>query len=476
MKCTKCGRNVKGHDRPWGELCTLTPLTPEEMSILDEEQKSAAAHMTNTTESEFSFSRGLELDRTTTITSSSAPIQTPVGNTISSQAGALGSASAGVSGSAAGIVTESHENVHHTAITAQTQALTSLAQEMGRMALAMEALSNATQNNQAPQPSRPPVVHPMLQTYSRDPPSSGTSTADLTMQVPSLGDAVSPPGAAHPTMSWQPQPTAEAAATDSKVLIGGAQISRKVVESAVRGEYIILSEFLPNPETQIAPQHLEASVSENGLIEFKQKAPKKAIESFFAWLTAFTNLEEILVSRKPEIYPKLVAYRRFIQQCDKKYTWPSVRAYDCRYRAELAKQHSLEYQKVDLELFSEIFDAGALKNTRRCFRCKSYDHVIQRCPFPEAQAMEKEKTGSQTTEICLKYNEGRCNYPLCRRSHMCKQCKGPSPFIRCTCHPPVGGTYTNSSTSIPAYAPTPNHQAYNPGYNQRYNTGPSRPQ
>jgi hypothetical protein len=210
-------------------------------------------------------------------------------------------------------------------------------------------------------------------------------------------------------------------------------VAKRTTEGALRGEYIQLAEFLPCPDQHLPSQQLEATVSLDGGIVFKQKQSKKAIDSFSSWLTAFTNFEEIIARAKPELYCQLIAYRRFIQQSDEKYNWSAVRAYDCRFRAHLGKTHSFDYHIVNMQLFSEVFDVISLKATRKCFRCEALDHIASNCPFREGNPLEEKKTDKET-EICNKFNEGKCYFSSCRRIHVCRQCQGPSPHVSCPCN------------------------------------------
>ena len=65
---------------------------------------------------------------------------------------------------------------------------------------------------------------------------------------------------------------------------------------------------------------------------------------------------------KPELYASLSEYRLLIQECDKKYNWTSVFAYDVRFRCRLAASPvSFSFGCIDSELFVTILDAVAVK-------------------------------------------------------------------------------------------------------------------
>jgi hypothetical protein len=434
MRCSKCGRVTKGHEKPWGELCTLTPLTAEELEKSKEEEERSK-------QEEISVGEASHL-------------------------GAGAQQAVGANDAAMGV-------------------LASLAKEMGHMALAVEAMAQHSGHQAHSQTSDStstsnashhiPLVHTHPQTsplgahlaqvqsvvlgpssvpsaatsYSHTTPTS-TLAAHLGQVPAAMQQPAAPPILPHASiLECQP--------SEGKVIVGGAVISRKVVESAKRGEYIVLGDFLPAPETQLSTnyQELEASVAINGTLELKPKRNRKVVDSFYTWLTAFNNFEELLVDHKPDIYASMVAYRRFIQQCDKKYLWSAVQAYDCRFRADLSRSNSFEYQTVDIRLFSEIFDAGSLKNGRKCFRCKSFDHIATNCPFQEGQALEKMEKTMFSKEVCFKFNEDNCSFQACRRAHVCRQCRGPHPQSRCPGYTPgVGPPSVNMPRPPPPQALT----------------------
>ena len=226
-------------------------------------------------------------------------------------------------------------------------------------------------------------------------------------------------------------------------LPAGVKITQKTKDAALRGEFVNLSEFLQFAESAVS-NDLEPSV-QNGILTFAPRKPKKCIESFHSWLMAWNSYEQLLISEKPELYNRLVCYRRFIQSCDVKFMWHATYSYDCRFRAKLAQAHSFQYDQIDYDLYITIFDTTAVRrNAKTCFRCKSLEHSVQDCPFPSRNPMEENKKGQKgktserwfhnNTEGCNNYQSGKCVFPGCKRAHVCRQCRGSDPFYKCaTC-------------------------------------------
>ena len=88
----------------------------------------------------------------------------------------------------------------------------------------------------------------------------------------------------------------------------------------------------------------------------------------------------------------LVTYRETIQAACRKFNWSSVYIYDQKFRAQLAESRYLSYDSIDHDLYVTIFNTDALRSDAiRCFRCKSYDHVVIQCPFPARPAEKQAK-------------------------------------------------------------------------------------
>ncbi len=208
---------------------------------------------------------------------------------------------------------------------------------------------------------------------------------------------------------------------------GGSKISDSTYKNAISGEFINLEEFV-------------SSISREGEAN---EGKYKVLDNFYVWLRAWNEFEKLIMIVQPQLYSKLSAYRRFIQSIDKKYNWPAIHSYDIRFRTELARVKSFDYDHQNNDLVVTILDATAVKgDLSRCFRCKSVEHVVQACPFPAhmvpVEAIPKEnkikpfRWYHQGTEGCNNFNAGNCNYAQCNRAHVCKGCRSATPYVRCS--------------------------------------------
>lgn len=221
-------------------------------------------------------------------------------------------------------------------------------------------------------------------------------------------------------------------------------ISDKIALTALRGEYVMLDEFLTQYNFDINDEEYKSVVDSDGNVTVKPKKRKRVINSFARWEEAYTNYERLMVYYGGyEMYDQMVRYRVYIASVNRKYKWQAVAMYDARHRLDLAGRHSCRFAELNSDLANTILDSTAIKlNAPRCPRCSAYDHVeVAECPFPAraaAAASKKPQTlfgglGATATEICNNFNEGKCKWnEKCRRIHMCIRCKGPHPARECT--------------------------------------------
>lgn len=219
----------------------------------------------------------------------------------------------------------------------------------------------------------------------------------------------------------------------------------KHVAQAIDGEFVHLSDFLPNIEYMSGEME---PIVDNGTFRLRPKKARKFIDSFSVWSRAWNAYEKVLMTHHADKYNKFATYRELIQSCDTKYQWHAVSTYDIRFRSELATRKSFDYDKIDTMLFTTIFDATAIKTTARsCLRCKSYDHFVSNCPFPAETSRHPQTSGNDQKprdrrkpqeqwfangkEGCNNFQKGNCNYAGCTRAHVCRQCKGPDPLYKC---------------------------------------------
>ena len=219
------------------------------------------------------------------------------------------------------------------------------------------------------------------------------------------------------------------------------------IRAALKGEFIYLEHFLLN--LVVSPEgegELCQFRGEDGNIMFKPRRSKRKIFNLQSWLEAWNNYERLMINyhRSFELYEHMSEYRSFICNCDRKYMWSAITAYDIRHRAQLSRK-SVEFSVLNVSLQAQLLDASAIRNNvSRCLRCKSFDHQVNECPFsqtaPRTTAVAPQK---KKPEICRNFNSLKCVTTDCPRRHVCRSCFGELPFDLCT----KTGPCSNSSVA-----------------------------
>ena len=219
-------------------------------------------------------------------------------------------------------------------------------------------------------------------------------------------------------------------------------IPARVIDAAIQGEWTDLGEFIPQIGVNVNSVNTELEpVLDGNTVSYRPKKNRRQITNYDTWYVAWCNYEKLMISvHGVALHEIMCDYRTFIMEANKKYLWSSVFMYDQRHRARLGAlltlNERLNFSSPSQDLISTVLDATAVKpNAQRCQRCKSYDHSVGLCPFPEvkssSQAQSKVKTQNSSQEICLNFNREKCNTSNCPRKHVCKQCRGPLPHTRC---------------------------------------------
>jgi len=169
------------------------------------------------------------------------------------------------------------------------------------------------------------------------------------------------------------------------------------LKGALKGEFVYLDQFLLNLVVSPDCEGELCQYLENGQISYKPRRSKRKIVNLATWLEAWGNYERLMVRFHglQEVYEHMAEYRAYICDCDKKYMWSAIAAYDIRHRAKLSRK-SVYFSTADVTLQAQLLDASAIKsNALRCYRCKSFQHNVSECPFPQGAIQKTAPTVSQ---------------------------------------------------------------------------------
>ena len=216
------------------------------------------------------------------------------------------------------------------------------------------------------------------------------------------------------------------------------------------------------------------------------------IQDISVWMEKYSVMAAILSTRFPERAPELFAYQASVLRAERNYDDKRWVAYDRRYRREALAQKDLNWSVTNTRLYNEAF-TGRARAIPRCSYCLQEDHVTQFCPrdpnrpwfgwFPgswqQGAPPPRYSTYRSTTstEICRRFNDGRCKQNTCRYSHRCLDCYGPHPRSSC---PRRGIDRPRSPAQQPRSAPyqpllQPRQGPYQPRQGQSAPIGPVMP-
>ena len=127
-------------------------------------------------------------------------------------------------------------------------------------------------------------------------------------------------------------------------------------------------------------------------------------------------------------------------QQDKKFISSAVQMYNIRFHA-LCAHPSYPFSTMDQALMATIIDITVVKaSANKCFRCGGFNHLVDRCPFPQTASLEMAeitKNGVQVRQTA-KSGPPKSTSPTQLDKWFCNGRKGCNNFqlVRCTfpCH------------------------------------------
>ena len=209
----------------------------------------------------------------------------------------------------------------------------------------------------------------------------------------------------------------------------------------------------------------------NGKLSLAPKCKARHLFTLQLWLWPWHLYEDTVLSFYPSRYLELSHYWHHITDLDQHFHWAVVLSYDTQFQHRCNVQ-GLPFSAFDQQLYVTTLDAMATKvSACICFRCQHFNHKVVDCPFPLGALLEKGLASKkaaqgqqgqgnqhrhlqqcpvtrgsspqlpsvyhQGREICIKYQSSSCNFPNCRRAHMCRHCKQEHPASECCPAGPV---------------------------------------
>lgn len=194
-------------------------------------------------------------------------------------------------------------------------------------------------------------------------------------------------------------------------------IPNKLAQRVWKGEYIELSEFLPESLGASDP------ISQ-GTVSESKGTRKQKVSSISQWVQCFNTYMSIVALKQPSRITDLLAYSSLIVQAHRKYSGDNWQVYDRNFRQQAAARQPLLWAHIDPGLWTMAF-ANATAN-QHCQWCLSLDHPTCECP---------DRVTDSAVPICRRWNWMECSQSSCRYRHICSGCLSPH-HKECRC--PLG--------------------------------------
>ena len=208
-----------------------------------------------------------------------------------------------------------------------------------------------------------------------------------------------------------------------------------------RGEFIDCDDLLPD-QLGVEPDVVQLAVGANRSVQLVQKptqAQRRHVHDVASWLEAFTVYTRVIVAAAPDRANDLLAYQATILDANNSYQVDAWLSYDRRFRRAIASQPlSYDWAIIDSNLWQSSFTS---RGRPPCSRCSLVHPVAQaRCPFrPGPPSVGAGSGGPPQSSapthlgkpICRNFNKDQCNNSFCYRAHVCLQCRGKHPEVKC---------------------------------------------
>lgn len=185
----------------------------------------------------------------------------------------------------------------------------------------------------------------------------------------------------------------------------GANVLMSTQEKIWNNEYIDLAKLL---HSDPAAENQQLLVLEDGQIKITNKSKDKKIASISEWTDAILIYAAIYLKRFPQHVQGIIKYISSIRLGASRSTTMGWRDYDIQFRLRRAKNHLINWENIDAELWLLYMGQGS---------------VPERKP---AYSLHQHKR-------CYDFNlKGSCLKRDCRFSHNCLKCGQNHPSITCS--------------------------------------------
>lgn len=246
----------------------------------------------------------------------------------------------------------------------------------------------------------------------------------VSQSVQSALHAVRTNNAFSPTPSSQPL----AASGMASPLGLSRPVDRNMEDKILRGEYVDLALLLPDnmyqsqaPEIQLRLDDSSSGPMGSPVTMVRKRKP--VIDSFQKWLEAYMVYMLVIVTAYPRWALEPIKYQHIISCAVTKFKGLAWLSYDQQFRRRASSNLSLQWDKVDLELWTVTFSGLAKPH---CSICSSPYHAEDVCPSADPYRKQRR---SQT--VCFDFNKSSgCRRRNCSYPHVCRRCHSNSHTVQ----------------------------------------------
>jgi hypothetical protein len=227
-----------------------------------------------------------------------------------------------------------------------------------------------------------------------------TAVSTTNSSLPSATSVTSQPSGPNPVLTTVPYGN------------GFHEVPAPYIKRIQAGEFFDLSKLLPkNMSTNNLSEDAIILTLENSVIKAnKASQPTAKITNIEQWTTAFTIYMSIMTHQYPIRAQELLQYMSLIRHAAHTHRGLGWCIYDHKFRSKAALNPSLDWSKIDQQLWLMIFTTTSYM-------------LAQQYPIFSNGPHYKVSSGGARGACCHMYNgKGHCAREACNYRHVCNKC------------------------------------------------------
>ena len=230
-----------------------------------------------------------------------------------------------------------------------------------------------------------------------------------------------------PTSALLPKTPSSSSAEDTSPclpLSGLPPIPLHLVKAIREQRFIDLEDLLP--EALRESQFDSSGMSKDTKSKEAEKKKKFSISSTLDWSIAFAIFSAVATHADPSRAFSLATYASIVLGLARDSKSQAWLKYDCLFRQAAAVNQALPWHRREQDLW-----LMALSDT------SVVSPPVTRGPLPFLPPAQRPHTEGDT-QICRRWNQGRCTLAYCRFRHVCFVCQSPHATRNCPLLTPAG--------------------------------------